>query len=510
MTLEIVRPGRPLDGASLCEAEGILGYSLPGDYRRWIAEHNGGIPRPAWFCIRPQKKGRAGTGDWRHVDVFYELDNPAPLAMSSVGVRTILREGQVDPVLPRRLLPIGSADEELHLLLSLDGPDAGCVYLWTLHSDEFWEVERDVDGEPLDTELHRVAASFAEFLEMFTDAPPEVKEERGIDFDGAAVFDPQAMQTYMANLSEEDREEARLQMLIMSGTADSARQAMDEGLSPEKVLMIAEAVGKRDLADAARERLGDKPVWPAAEGFTAAFWSDAAAVRRRMEEGAPIAGPTPDDSTPLHGAAAAGCIESIRLLLESGADPAARNAAGRTPLHTAAAGPDRAEAVAFLLDHGAPAGVFDNDGEMALHKAAGLSGCLETMKRLIDAGEDLHARAGVDRGEPMPEGMSDLMRQSLAQLTNLGNPFDVPPEEMSDDPELREALAQLSSSPLAQFARRITADPEGFLQQHQLQMSQGRTAYEVLQMRMIPSGRRMIPGTEVAQQLDAYQRQRRR
>jgi hypothetical protein len=101
------------------------------------------------------------------------------------------------------------------------------------------------------------------------------------------------------------------------------------------------------------------------------------------------------------------------------------------------------------------------------------------------------------------------MRQSLAELASMGNPFDVPPEEVTNDPELRDALAQLASSPLAQFARRITADLDGFLQRRQLQVSQGRTAAEVLEMRLVPAGDRMIPGTEVAGQLDAYQRSRR-
>jgi hypothetical protein len=298
-------------------------------------------------------------------------------------------------------------------------------------------------------------------------------------------------------------------MLMATGTAEMAQLAMNDGLSPEKVLLLAEAIGNRNLVDAARNRLGNKPTWPSAEGFTAAFWSDAAAIRKRFEEGASVNGPTPDDSTPLHGAAATGCVDSMRLLIEVGADPTARNAAGRTPLHAAAAGADRAEAVSFLLEHGAPAGVFDHDGELALHKAAGLSGCIETMKRLIDAGEDLHARAGFSHGGPMPEETSDFMRQSLAQMASFGNPFDVPPEEITDDPELRDAFAQLAKSPMAQFAHRIMADPEGFLQQHQVQMSQGRTAAEVLQMRMIPVGDRMISGTEAAAELDAYQRRRR-
>jgi hypothetical protein len=504
MVLEILNSGRPLSEAALADVERKLGYRLPGDYRAWIAQHNGGLPRPAWFLLGPKKKGilKSSAGDWRHMDSFFELENPAPLAMSALSMRSILREGRGDePVLPRRLLPIGNVDDGLHLLLSLDGADAGCVYVWTLHADEFWDVEHDEDGEPLDTELIRVAGSFSEFVSLLAEPPAKVKKQRGMDSDEDAAFDPRA---YLAQLPETEREEARLQMLIMAGTAESARQAMDEGLSPEKVLLIAETFGNRDLADAARERLGNKPIWPAAEGFSGAFWSDPAAVRRRLEEGASINGPTPDDSTPLHGAAAAGCIESVRLLIEAGADPAARNAAGRTPLHAAAAGPDRADAVSYLLDHGAQPGVFDNDGEMALHKAAGLSGCLETMKRLIDAGEDLHARPGGNRAGPIPEGTSDLLRQSLAQIASLGNPFDLPPPDADDDPEIRAALEQLSASPMAQFARRIMADPDAFLQQHQLQVTQGRTAAEVLQMRLVPVGDRTVPGSEVLRELEAY------
>lgn len=137
----------------------------------------------------------------------------------------------------------------------------------------------------------------------------------------------------------------------------------------------------------------------------AAAAGDLESVRLLLDAGAePDAGP---HGTPLAFAAAAGHVEVARLLLERGADPGRTGAASRYPWRSAplesamsASGADlepRAlEIAALLVDGGAPVDARSADGRTLLHQAA------EEDRRawiafLLDHGADANARDG--RGE---------------------------------------------------------------------------------------------------------------
>jgi len=89
-----------------------------------------------------------------------------------------------------------------------------------------------------------------------------------------------------------------------------------------------------------------------------------------LDDGADPNGQTPY-SHPLHGAAEAGWVASVKLLLSAGADPNRRDHQGRTALH-AAADADRVDTVRVLLDKGAFAALPDEEGQQAVDLAGPL------------------------------------------------------------------------------------------------------------------------------------------
>ncbi len=105
------------------------------------------------------------------------------------------------------------------------------------------------------------------------------------------------------------------------------------------------------------------------DGFTAlhlaAFFGGTDAVRAILAAGA-----APDADAvnrfkvrPIHSAAAARDVASVRALLDAGADPNVRQQGGYTPLHTAAHNEDF-ELVGLLLAHDADCHQFDDEGKI--------------------------------------------------------------------------------------------------------------------------------------------------
>lgn len=81
-----------------------------------------------------------------------------------------------------------------------------------------------------------------------------------------------------------------------------------------------------------------------------------------------------DGITPLHTAAAAGCVLSVRTLLRAGASPSVRRGDGSTPLHHAGAAVQP-----LLLAAGADVGARDLRGRVPLHTQQQLSAELLTV-----------------------------------------------------------------------------------------------------------------------------------
>ena len=93
--------------------------------------------------------------------------------------------------------------------------------------------------------------------------------------------------------------------------------------------------------------------------------------------------------SPLQAAAASGCTELVKLLVEKGADPNAFVDGQRLPVH---AGAGHRDVMAYLVSQGADIRVRDHLGRTTLHCFAKQSKSREGLKFLLDSGLDLEAR----------------------------------------------------------------------------------------------------------------------
>ena len=165
--------------------------------------------------------------------------------------------------------------------------------------------------------------------------------------------------------------------VILLALFHQQRGAADALLEAQRELGILEAAAA-GRAERVKELLEADPEARHArtpEGFTtlglAAFLGGPAVVALLLAAGA-----DPDDDAdnpsrvrPVHAAAAARDVESLRLLLEAGADPNVPQQGGFTPLH-AAAHADHEEMARLLLEHGADPAAQTEDGRDAAKIAA--------------------------------------------------------------------------------------------------------------------------------------------
>ena len=118
----------------------------------------------------------------------------------------------------------------------------------------------------------------------------------------------------------------------------------------------------RELADPSRVNARS------ADGFTAlhfaAFFGQPSAAKILIENGAAVDAVAGNSMKvmPLHSAASARNLETVRLLLENGAPPNARQQSGWTPLHAAAQNGD-SPMIELMLKSGADPNAMNDDGK---------------------------------------------------------------------------------------------------------------------------------------------------
>lgn len=131
--------------ALLQQLESELGTQLPGDYRCFLAETNGGRPAPSRFAMQTSTGSNESVVDW-----FLTLDPKEDLY-------TVLEyRNMYSDRIPEGLLPIACDPFGNLLLLDLGGKVRGSVY--------FWDHEQESMDKPTWDNISVVAQSFTDFL----------------------------------------------------------------------------------------------------------------------------------------------------------------------------------------------------------------------------------------------------------------------------------------------------------------------------------------------------------
>ena len=119
MPLQILNSQASLDDNAISAFESEIGAKLPGAYRRFLSEYNGGTPSPKRFATLDAKVESM-------VAFFFPLsecteDNLLDEFRGLTSARQI----------PSNLISIAVDPAENRILLSVSGDDAGKVYYWS-------------------------------------------------------------------------------------------------------------------------------------------------------------------------------------------------------------------------------------------------------------------------------------------------------------------------------------------------------------------------------------------
>lgn len=134
---------KKIDEAELREVEARLQIELPSDYRQFLVDHNGGVPKPRHFITE--------NGEKSSVRFFYAIGASQP-TKNLVGMSENYRE---ELNLPTSFLPVALLD--LNDLLLVHSGSAGGVYWWRIIEEGFDE-----------SRLQKVAGTFDAFLHLLT------------------------------------------------------------------------------------------------------------------------------------------------------------------------------------------------------------------------------------------------------------------------------------------------------------------------------------------------------
>ena len=139
-----------LDEAQLAAAERELRVQFPPEYRHFLAQWNGGRPRPNVFHYESHGRKKSGMVDWFLGIHGGEHDNLCEYAR--------WYKGRV----PANLLPIAHDPGGNLICIAVSGSDLGAVYFW----DHEYE---NPEGQPPSTEnVYLIAPDFDAFLASLT------------------------------------------------------------------------------------------------------------------------------------------------------------------------------------------------------------------------------------------------------------------------------------------------------------------------------------------------------
>jgi ankyrin repeat protein len=473
----MTKAGPALALADLAAFELEIGLSLPPEYRGFLLKSNGGTPNPNRCALAPDLSPEEGRGEAavqfspllpveNAGEEGHSLATMDPTKMSQAELFRLLAAAHTSrPVQsvkelhealrqtgnPRRMLPIGTIEnfgiDGGTLLISCQGRDRGRLY----YRDGCLEMH----AEGAEFVIDSLDALFRKLGEARSRpvTPSDLLEGAVRDGDVAAV---RAALAQGADPMKPGRDGMRPVDAALFGARDEIVLVLVEaGANLDELFPQAVVHGRLDLARKLLE--SSKPSKKALREAMAApgLYADPSLVKALLDRGTSATkGPASHGGwAPLHVAARAGNVDSVRLLLDAGADANTQAPGGQAPLVLAAEGigPTQGAAlIRLLLERGARVGVPDMQGETALHKVA-RAGNLEAAKLLIEAGEDLHARPRMtipgmseEQQGQMAAQAGQMMEQMMAMFGGMAAPDageDAPPPPDTSTP-LGEHLAQ--------------------------------------------------------------------
>ncbi len=136
-----------LEDKALKAIEQLWGFQLPLEYRKFLLEKNGGIPKLTRFWFKNKEDGSC-------VSSFFGI-------VKDFNDNLLLKQKYSGDRVPNNTLPIARDVYGNFILLSVKGEDRGKIYFW----DHEQEADTDRGEAPNYSNLTLIADSFEEFVE---------------------------------------------------------------------------------------------------------------------------------------------------------------------------------------------------------------------------------------------------------------------------------------------------------------------------------------------------------
>jgi hypothetical protein len=305
MSLRFKGSGKKLTDDILKAIERKAEIELPSDYRRFLLDQNGGEPRPSHFTC--------GRNEYE-VTRFISFDHETPQEFAGQDFEQALDSLRSDLMLPKHLVPIAWADDDV-VLLSVAGKNRNNVFFW-------WRISEGFDG----SHCKKVANSFAEFLASLKYSEEEIPWREMI-----VNGDVQGFRRWLASV---DLKNAILPESAFPLADTCMAHALDEGQAEIVMLLVENGVdasamflnaiinGQLKIANALFPRIRAISKDQLQDAFCSrGIWSNPQLVDLLIKAGADVNYKDELGRTPLEFASEFGGPEAAQWLLDRGAKP---------------------------------------------------------------------------------------------------------------------------------------------------------------------------------------------
>ncbi len=313
----IRRPAAPIDAAQLDQFEAQIGLSLPREYRAFLLETNGGLPRRTIFShFNSKGKKRTTLLLW-----LFTLGHEGLVEREFFDLATALADRPVG--LPEWVIPVGEAEFDIN---------TGRVYLGCA-GDALGKVFFRPEVDAKKPTLYPVADSWGEFLaNLKYDTKPKPWLEAIWDADIDAFRD------WLDN-------NRRKWQFLGGNQVEIMRGVIDENFWPGVELLHERGVSKAWLFEEAM----DANRFEIARDLLQLGGVPLDCIQRAVTSGSPFLYHLPtfleqllqlnidpdheddDGNTALHHATECRALDAVKILLALGADPTIKNIDDRTP-----------------------------------------------------------------------------------------------------------------------------------------------------------------------------------